>query len=195
MAVQERYAFAVTGSEDGLALASRLAAFTGAQLRWAAVWAGASGRPDIIERFSMRPVPLLSAAEFGVTMVCVPSPTPGEIRDLIAHAGQSSLCVHWSPPMYESEEGPGAPWISFVDPDGFQRDDARVYRIELASDATPLTTEDRPWHRDFVLGPEPASGWGLRVTAIRDHMPRGELLERLAAAASVPVGSVKAVVG
>lgn len=126
-------------------------------------------------------------------MVLLPSPALDDARALVELAGAAPVCVHWSPRVYVDDTGDDAPWISFVDPHGFRRDDARVYGLELAGNAAPLTTGDRPSAPDFVFGPSVAEGWALHLVAIRDHLPALELQTCIAAAASVAPAMVRRV--
>jgi hypothetical protein len=130
-------------------------------------------------------------------MECLPSPTLDEVRKLVARTAsapvgnQHVLCIHWSPRLYAADEGPEGRWVSFVDPDGKHRDDARVYAIELARNAVPLTTlGDRPWNTELEFGPAPATGWALRLGVMRDHMPEAILIDWFAEVMSVPVGAI-----
>jgi len=84
------------------------------------------------------------------SMECRPDPSLDDVRAFVARAGNDPVRIHWSPRLYVSDEGLDAPWISFVTPDGLARDDARIYRFELAGNAVPLTTMgDRPSDRDL----------------------------------------------
>ena len=95
--------------------------------------------------------------------------------------GEALAVVQWD------AEGADPAWLSYGD----GRDDARIYRVELARNAVPLTTMgDHPAHPHFALGPEHASGWSLALVVVRDHMPREELVRQLADAAGVPVTAV-----
>lgn len=157
------------GAESGLVIGARLAARTNARIRWAARWVD--------------------------DMELLASPSLDDARALVARAAAEDanqpVCVHWSPRLYTADDGPDAPWISFVGADGARRDDARVYAIELAGHAIPLTTlGDRPWSGDLALGPTPGTGWALRLVAIRDHMPESELVEWLAAAMEISRSSI-----
>lgn len=179
MARLERYAITVGGLDGGLDVADRLASCCGATLRWAAVWT------DEPSRFEGS-WPRLAWADADVTVVYLENPTRASVRELAARADRDACCVHWSARTYTSDEGEDARWIAFEDTRGFRRDDARVYRIELAWNARPLTAPDRPWQDDFPLGPELAAGWRLHVAVVRDHMPRERLVAWLAEAAEVP---------
>jgi len=198
VSVQEIYAVHVDGFTHGFAAAERLSARAGAVLRWAALWIDPTG-PDLENRRSALAarfgphLTTLAAAEVDTRALCLTSPTPAQAQALVAHAAELPVVVHWSPALYVGEEGPEAPWISFVDGSGSIRDDARLYRIELAGNAVPLTAGDRPEDGSFVYGPQVGSGWELRLVAIRDHMPRGELVQWLAEAMSVPATTIRPV--
>jgi len=170
LSVSETYSIVVNGPDDGLTIAGRLAASNGALIRWAAFWTA------------------------DLDMTCVSNPTMADVRHLVARAADDPLCIHWSPALYTSDVGPGAPWISYVDDRGIERDDARVYGIELAHNAIPLTTmSDRPGDEKLGYGPTPGAGWALHLRAIRDHMTEEQLRHWLATAASVPLASVQRV--
>ena len=189
MSVQETYAIAVKGLDEGLTTAARLASNTRAALRWVALWTARPLGSEFTAHFGPR---LLSQTMESEWMLCLPGPTIDDIRYFAAHAGDDPVCIHWSPALYVSDEGPDAPWISFVDGDGRKREDARVYGFELAGNAIPLTTgADRPSDANFIFGPIVATGWELRLIAIRDHMPREELLRWLGEATSAPVTSIQ----
>jgi len=187
VSVQEIWSISVNGPADELTIGARCADAIGAKLRWAAVWSPAEPSA-ITTRFGEH----LHTVE-GASMVVLPSPALDDARALLMLAGAAPVCVHWSPRIHVDDTGGDAPWISFVDPLGVRRDDARVYGIELAGNAAPLTTSDRPSAPDFVFGPSRAIGWALHLVAIRDHLPALELQSRLAAAASVATGLVRRV--
>lgn len=197
MSVVEVYAIRVSGFVEGFLAAQKLAARTGAVLRWAAAWldprepAHREKHAAIARCFGARLV-ATGPVDHEMLTACVASPTSSEAHDLVAHAASLPVVFHFSPPLYEGEEGEGADatWISFIDHAGHHRDDARVYRIELAGDAAPLTVADRPGMSGFGYGPALATGWHLHLVAIRDHMPRSELVRWLAEAADVPLDTI-----
>lgn len=173
---------------QGFAAAERLSSHTGATLRWAGLWLDPSGE-EPTEAGAQRGEPT-DVDAMGLKVLV--GPTAAEVRNLVACAAGQAVVVHFSPATYMGEEGPDAPWISFVDAAGHVRDDARVYRIELAGNAIPLSTSgDRPWDAGFAYGPQEASGWDLRFVVVRDHMPRAELVLWLAEAMRVPPASIR----
>lgn len=185
------YAVHVESFAQGFAAAERLSSRTGATLRWAALWHDPSGEEPTDMGAPTAGEPTDVGAKWLKSLV---SPTAADVRDLVACAAGQAVVVHFSPATYVGEEGPDAPWISFVDAAGHVRDDARVYRIELAGNAIPLSTSgDRPWDAGFAYGPQEASGWDLRFVVVRDHMPRAELVLWLAEAMGVPPGSIRRV--
>jgi hypothetical protein len=189
VSVVETYSIAVNGPDDGLAIADRLAQANNASLRWVALWTARPLGSELTVHFGAR---LMSQSVEKESMLCVSNPTIDDVRYFIAHAGDDPVCIHFSPPLYVSDKGPSAPWISFVDSHGNKRDDARVYGFELASNAIPLTTmSDLPWDADFLFGPTAATGWELRLKVVRDHMPREELVQWIAKASSAPVGLIR----
>jgi hypothetical protein len=190
VSVGETYAIAVNGPEDGLTIADRLAKANNASLRWVSLWTARPMRSEFTVHFGTR---LVSQSVEKEWMLCVSDPTIDDVRYFIAHAGGDPVCIHFSPPLYVSEGGPGAPWISFIDSYGNKRDDARVYGFELAGNAIPLTTSDRPWDVSFIVGPTAAMGWELRLKIIRDHIPRDELVHWIAKACSVPLALIREV--
>lgn len=198
VSVQEVHSVRVRGYEDGFFAAQKLASRVGATLRWAALWLDLdtperrARRAALVAHFGPR-LAAVPPADPASATVCVVSPTRDDMDALVAHAEGLAFTAHFSPPLYEGDHGPDAPWIAFVDPEGYLRDDARVYRIELACNAVPLTTSgDRPHDPGFGYGPAPASGWALRLVTIRDHMPRHDLARWLADAMGVPADAVSA---
>lgn len=192
------YAVCVEGFAQGFAAAERLSSRTGATLRWAAMWLDPSEPIDGGESTDVGGESTEGeSTDVGANRLkSLVSPTAAEVRDLIACAAHRAVIVHYSPATYVGEEGPDAPWISFVDAAGHVRDDARVYRIELAGNAVPLTTlGDRPSDPGFAYGPREASGWDLRFVVVRDHMPRAELVRWLAEGMGMPPGSIRHVTG
>lgn len=195
MSVQEVVAVRVESFAEGLRVSSRLAARTGALPRWAGVWLDPERPGDrarhaaLVAHFGGRVAEVLPAAP-ETLVVCVASPTPEDIAALAAAAPESPFVVHFGPPMYIGETGPEALWIAFVDPAGSAREDARVYRIELAGRAEPLSAGDRPWDTCFAFGPIEAQGWEIRIVTIRDHLPRAALVRWLAEAMEVPEEAV-----
>lgn len=198
MSVIETYAVRVHDFEAALAAATRLAARTGATLRWAAAWLdpaepGLRERHAELARHFVARLASTTPVDPEMLVACITHPTHDEARDLAARAAGLPVVLHFSPAMFEGEEGPKTPWISFVDPQGYVRDDARVYRIELARDATPLTVPaERPTMSGFGYGPEPASGVRLRFVVVRDHMPRADLVRWLAEAMGVESDAIHA---
>lgn len=189
MSVQETWSIVVNGPADGLEVAVRLAAANRAELRWAGVWPTSGSESPITAHFGSR---LVSRAVDSASMVLLPNPSIDDVRAFVARAGDAPVCVHWSPRLYADDAGGDAPWISFVDPYGVRRDDARVYGFELAGNAVPLTTMgDRPSSPELVFGPAVAAGWALQLVAIRDHMPAVELQSWIAEAASVAPSLVR----
>lgn len=164
MSVQEIYSVELEGGALDLAanldVAERLAAFTRLELAWAAMWTNAPGDDGVL---------------------VVERPTRPELLSVLGVENDAMAVAHWD------AEGADPAWLSFTDPLGARREDARIYRIELARNALPLTTMGAgPGHPDFALGPEPARGWALALVVIRDHMPREELVRQLAEAAALP---------
>jgi hypothetical protein len=189
MSVQETYGIAVNGPEEGLAIARSLASNNRALLRWVSLWTARQLKSKFTVNFGSR---LVSRSPEIKSMLCLPSPTIDDVCYFVAHAGDDPVCIHWSPRLYVSDEGFDAPWISFVDGDGRKRDDAQVYGFELAGNAVPLTTMgDRPSDPDLMFGPVAATGWELRLVAIRDHMPREQFLHWIASATSVPLAMIR----
>jgi hypothetical protein len=195
VSVQEVHGVRVRGISEGLRAASRLAALAGALPRWAALWLDPERLDDrarhaaLVAHFGGR-VAEVSPGPPEALVVCIASPTPEDIAELAADAQESPFIVHFGPPLYVGETGPEPPWIAFVDPAGCAREDARVYRIELAGRAEPLSAGDRPWDTRFAFGPLEAQGWEIRVVTIRDHLPRAALVRWLAEAMDVPVEAV-----
>jgi hypothetical protein len=189
VAVDERYSVAVGDLEASLAIATSLAASAHALLRWAAIWPDGP-RNDLPATLAGRLTALPKPLAEQPAPLCLESPTMDEVRVLLAHAPQEPTCVHWSPAHYAGEEGGGAPWLAFVDAQGRRSEDARVLRIELGRNAVPLTVSDRSWQPDFVFGPQRSEGLDLRVAVVRDHMPREQLCEHLAAGASLPLSAI-----
>jgi hypothetical protein len=199
VSVQEVHAVAVKGFAEGFAAANQLASRTGAILRWAALWVDPAEpslrkrHSELVAHFGARLTPLAPVDPETLT-VCLTSPTPTDVRDLAVRVADLPFAAHFSPACYVGEDGPDPPWIPFVDVSGGIHDDARVYEIELAGNAVPLTTSgDRPWHVGFSCGPMEASGWELRLVSIRDHMPRADLLLWLSEAMGVRVASIRPV--
>jgi len=189
MSVEETYGIAVGGPDEGLAIARSLASNNRASLRWVSLWTARQLQSKFTAHFGSR---LMSRSAETESMLCLPSPTIDDASYFIAHAGDDPVCIHWSPRLYVSDEGLDAPWISFVDGGGRKRDDARIYRFELAGNAVPLTTMgDRPSDPDLKFGPMAATGWELRLVAIRDHMPRDQFLHWIASATSVPPAIIR----
>ncbi len=189
MSVQETWSIVVNGPTDGLEVAVRLADANRAELRWAGLWPSNGSESAITAHFGSR---LVSRAVEPAFMLLLPNPSIDDVRVFVAHAGETPTCIHWSPRLYDADAGGDAPWISFVDPYGVRRDDARVYGFELAGNAVPLTTMgDRPSSPELVFGPAVAAGWALHLVAIRDHMSAAELQSWIAEAASVAPSLVR----
>lgn len=185
MSVQETYAIAIDGPDEGLAIAMRLAERVGSTLRWVALWTVRSGVAGCDRQL-----------EDGRFLGVVTRPSLDQVRSMLAQADGEPVCAHWSAPLYVGDEGPPAPWIAFVDPFGGTRDDAVVYSIELAGGAQPRSTlGDRPSapgiEGDFELGPAEAKGWALHTVVVRDHMPRAELVAWIAAACGVDASRIR----
>lgn len=197
MSVVERYAVRPRDFEEGLVAATRLAARTGATLRWVAAWLDPAEprhrerHAELVTCFGARLV-AIAPVDPETLVACIAQPTPDEARDLFERAAGLPVVLHASPVIYQGEAGPEGQWISFVDHEGFVRDDARVYRIELAESATPLTlADDRPAMSGFGYGPEPASGWHLHLSVVRDHMPRSEFARWLAETMAIPIDAIR----
>lgn len=197
MSVEEHFAIDIESAEQGLLVGDRLATRIGARLRWAAVWTGDDHalRSALATELGAR---LLPSADGPDAPLLVASANLTDVGHLIARLpdldrhGKAPVRVHWSVAFYESEEGPrSSPWISFEDPWGQRREDAKVYEVELAGHAVPFSGGSRPWDQDFVWGPTPSTGWALRTSAIRDHMPQPALRAWLAEAAGVRPDSVR----
>lgn len=190
VSVQEKYAITVTGPDDGVAVAVRLAEATCAELRWAAAWLPAPV-PSMTSRFGSR---LVTGSVESTVMVLLPTPTLVEARAFVTDTGEAPVCVHWSPRLYQADHGRDAPWIPLVDDSGRRRDDARVYGFELAGNAVPLTTMgDRASDADLVFGPAPATGWSLQLVVIRDHLSSAQLRSWVGAVTSVSPESIRKV--
>lgn len=124
-------------------------------------------------------------------MFALDRPSLDAIRTLMAHAAEDRFAVRWTPRIYTADDGTDGAWISFRDHEGFVRQDAKIYAIELTANAAPLTTpSDRLDDDDLHFGPQNASGWQLGFVAIRDHMPSEQLLRWVATAAEVPVSKL-----
>ncbi len=195
MSVQEDYAFAVNGPDMGMSVAAQLANEAASAIRWAAAWTAPALASKVSALFGSRGQhpPSIEGVDWMATSVW--KPTARDLRELVGFAAgvastePISLAIHWGPRMYVGDEGPDGRWISYVDHKGRTRPDARVYAVELAYDAVPLTSS-RPGDPDFLFGPQSASGWALGCRVVRDHMPATQLVRWLANAAGVDEDSL-----
>jgi hypothetical protein len=190
MSVQERWTIEIEGVDQGLVVAARLAAAAGASIRWAALWTSRSIAAELRSHFGTT---LREASdEAGGAMFCLARPSLEAVRELISRAGADRFAVRWTPRIYTTDDGGEGAWIAYRDARGFLSQDAKIYGIELAMNAVPLTVMgDRPDDDDLRFGPESGSGSSLGIVIIRDHMPSEELLRWVEIASAIPPARIR----
>lgn len=179
---------AIDGPENGLSVATRLAASMGLTLDWAGAWTPDaqpfdSGLLALFAEFETPPEVRFMHDAWSASM---PTLVLNDVRGLV-RAATCMWCVHWSPERGAFGDG-SRRWLSYVDHAGYTHEDALVYSVELAYDCMPLSTD--PSSGAFHFGPERASGWALHLVSVRDHMTADQLREAIADGASIPVDSI-----